>query len=200
MKREVDKEVWRKLVLTTMEQWPLLRMVTGDSKVLLALPYILGAEQQVDRYVVAYEKYKANPTDLRAVSLMMHEISCLVEDLDTIVIFMKARNYSHEMHKLWKEVRRHVRHDLRDESPTSADVEKTQKRALYLGFRKGMLSEIVTSRESIRFGEKTIELQTIRDYIAWVMETLEAVGPNINISNLEDEAASLMGDDPKESC
>src|SRR5438045_1737014 len=63
----------------------------------LSLAFILGAQQQIQRYKEAYGKMKSNPQ--AGVMYCLHEALTLLEDLDTLSWYTQKCGETHDLNK-----------------------------------------------------------------------------------------------------
>jgi hypothetical protein len=136
----------------------------------IAMTYFHGAKLQLERYNEAY-KVEHPPTK---VQLCMHEASCLFEDLSTVGKYAEMCGDSHELHKLWLDVRNHIRHDIREGMDVQDDTRK-QGRAERLGIHPNLQMDIGFDEDAIKVGSTVIELAKIVDYLVWAGGVMEGV-------------------------
>jgi hypothetical protein len=136
------------------------------------MTYLVGVEMQVDRFKESYAYLMANKSEIRTNSVLMHEFSCLVEDLNMIRVFMMDRGFAHANHDLYKQARHHVRHDLLDPNPAPNEVKKTAERAKELGFDEGFESMITWHKEGVMVGNRMINFEEALAYADWAKEVL----------------------------
>lgn len=130
----------------------------------LALPYLLGAKTQVERYQRSASMLKSRPI----VSTMecLHEASTLFEDLYTVVVYMRKCGKDHKYHQLWKDIRNHIRHAIREEYDKEADPVKNA-RAQRFGLDPKLQINIGFDRDAIKVGETVVEIDKVKAYLAW---------------------------------
>ncbi|MCB9801651.1 MAG: hypothetical protein H6774_01035 [Pseudomonadales bacterium] len=130
----------------------------------LALPYLLGAKTQAERYVFAASQLKARPT--MATMSCLHEASTLFEDLNTVVIYMRKSGKDHKDHQLWMDIRNHIRHAVREEFDKENDSVKNE-RAQRLGLDPKLQISIGFDIDAIKVGATLVEVSRIKKYLAW---------------------------------
>lgn len=137
-----------------------------DGMFMLVQIYIIGAAIQLDRYIESLErKDKSKVTSLL---VQFHEVSCLFEDLACIAEYFKQGKFSHPMDKVWKQVRHHIRHDLRDKNVDKNALGQTKKRHKYLKLDARLISQISFTAEAINIGKDTsVKISDIKEYIDW---------------------------------
>lgn len=130
----------------------------------LALPYLLGAKTQVQRYqsaALTLEKMKT-----LSILMCLHEASTLFEDLNTIAKYVEMCGHKNDLNNLWLDIRNHIRHDVREEYDEESDLRKN-KRAKRLGLHPNLQTSIGFDQNGIKVGEILIEISQINEYIAW---------------------------------
>jgi len=130
----------------------------------LALPYLRGARLQVERYQEACLILEND--SINATNDCLHEISCLFEDLNTVAYYVKLCGKTHKLNKVFREVRNHIRHDIRDNF--DLDCEWREKRFKYLGIEEQYQTQIDFSHEKIKVGSTLVEINAINKYLDWV--------------------------------
>lgn len=130
----------------------------------LAMPYLLGAKTQVSRYQVAASTLKENPVN--GVYQCLHEASTLFEDLNTIGKYAEKCGSKNDLHKLWLDVRNHIRHDIREEYDNETSSQKN-KRAESLKLDPKLQTNIGFTTEAIKVGGTVIEIGQINTYLRW---------------------------------
>lgn len=130
----------------------------------LALPYLLGAKTQVERYVFVASQLKTRPSI--ATMGCLHEASTLFEDLNTVVIYMRKCGKDHKLHQLWTDIRNHIRHAVREEFDKEDDSIKN-KRAQRLNLDPKLQISIGFDIDAIKVGSTLIEVTQIKEYLAW---------------------------------
>ena len=130
----------------------------------LALPYLRGARIQVERYQEACLGLKND--SINATNNCLHEISSLFEDLNTVAYYVKLCGEKHRLNRVFREVRNHIRHDIRDNF--DLDCEKRDKRFKYLGIDEQYQTQVGFSHEKIKIGSTFVEINAINRYLDWV--------------------------------
>lgn len=130
----------------------------------IALPYLLGAKTQVERYQKAASLLTLRPT----ISTMdcLHEASTLFEDLNTVVVYMRKCGRDHGQHKLWEDIRNHIRHAVREEFDKENDSVKNA-RAQRLGLNPKFQIYIGFDTDAIKVGETLVRIDEVKKYLAW---------------------------------
>ena len=130
----------------------------------LALPYLLGAKTQVQRYVEVASELNTRPT-LAAMGCL-HEVSTLFEDLNTVAIYMRKCGNDHKDHQLWMDIRNHIRHAVREEYDKEEDpVKKDRAQRLVLDPKLQVCVGFDT--DAIKVGATLVTLDQIKKYLAW---------------------------------
>lgn len=85
----------------------------------LAVPYLKGAYEQLDRYELATSHLtKQNAVDQAGVCL--YEVSSLFEDVCIVSKYLtELCHYQNNNHQLWLDARNHIRHDVRENFDTN---------------------------------------------------------------------------------
>jgi hypothetical protein len=130
----------------------------------LALPYLLGAKAQVERYMAAAISLEKKTT--LGTLACLHEASTLFEDLNTIAKYVEMCGYKNDLNSLWLDIRNHIRHDVREEYDDESDTRKN-KRAERLGLHPNLQTSIGFDLNGIKVGEILIEIDQINEYITW---------------------------------
>jgi len=138
----------------------------------LALPYLLGAKTQVERYQKAASLLQLRPT----VSTMecLHEASTLFEDLNTVVVYMRKCGKDHKNHQLWVDIRNHIRHAIREDFDKESDSVKNE-RAQRLGLDPKLQISIGFDKDAIKIGETVVEIDEIKAYLAWTEDIIAKI-------------------------
>ncbi len=131
----------------------------------LALPYLVGAKNQIERYRKAAQKLQGSPTI--GVIECIHETSTLFEDLSTLAKYATRHGHENMNHSLWFDVRNHIRHDTREEFDDESDKRKID-RARKLKLDLKLQTEICFSINSIKVGGIIITIKQIQDYLHWL--------------------------------
>lgn len=128
-----------------------------------ALPYLKGAQIQISRYQEATKMLTKNSG--AGVILCIHEASCLFEDLATVKKYLEKMGHSHRLHTNIRDIRNHIRHDIREEY----DHNKSDKvdRLKRLGIATDLQTQIGFDQNEIKLGTTQISLKDIKDYLAW---------------------------------
>lgn len=156
--------------------WPLMRMTAGNHKNVMIVPYVLGVERQIARFRRRYKQLVEEQWNTSHHYEILHEISTLMEDLEVLSVFMKERGHRHKHHKLWAQVRHHIRHDLRDTKPTDHQKRQTKARAKYLDLGN-FFTAITYNSDEITFGKQVVKISDIKEYIRWVKSNLVFESP-----------------------
>lgn len=138
----------------------------------LSLPYLYGARTQINRYQLATSALKKNPSG--AVIECIHEISTLFEDLCTVSKYAEKCGNTHDLHKLWIDVRNHIRHDIREELDNEGNKRKNG-RSVRLKLNEKLQTSIGFSPELIKIGETEIEINQISSYLDWADKKISEV-------------------------
>jgi hypothetical protein len=123
---------------------------------LLALPYLLGAREQVKRYKIATSTLKMK-AKLGTMSCL-HELSNLFEDLSTVAKYIEKCGQTNDFHNLLLNIRNHIRHDIREEYDEESDRRKNI-RAQSLNIDPKLQTSIGFAIDAIKIGETVIEIQ-----------------------------------------
>lgn len=130
----------------------------------LALTYLFGAKKQITRYQVATSKLEANPA--MGVYDCLHEVSTLFEDLSTVGKYAEKCGHKNDLHKLWLDIRNHIRHDVREEFDKE-DSRWKNGRTERLKLNPRLQTSIGFDIDAIKVGEITVEIKQINDYLEW---------------------------------
>ena len=164
---------------------------SDDGRFILAHVYQLGAYRQLDRYRQVYqEAMKRNNGKLGVSGIfdVLHDVSCLAEDLDSLAVYLETKGFSHEKHKLWKQLRHYVRHDMRDVSSSPAQKGMTEKRHKFLGFKPGLIGELSFRSDEFTVGNHTIVIDEVADYLKWSNEIIaDYVEQSRQLGHLKDQ-------------
>lgn len=136
----------------------------------VALPYLFGAKTQLARY---REAVKINHP-VTKVYTCLHEVSCLFEDLDTVARYAEECGDSNKLHYLWRDMRNHIRHDIREEMDDTSSKLKAA-RAQRLGINPKLQMELSFDDSFIKVGSTVIQLVEIDQYLAWAEVAIERV-------------------------
>lgn len=143
-----------------------------SGKFMLAHIYIAGATMQLDRYIEAEQAMREKDNNATRMFVVLHEVSCLVEDLASIAAYMRLGAIDHPKHKLWKQSRHHIRHDLRDPAVTDEDKGKTRTRLKYLKMATGLASTMQFKPDHFTIGGTRIDIDEVAEYLAWANDVL----------------------------
>lgn len=138
----------------------------------LALPYLLGAKKQVERYQRAALLLQLQPT----VGTMecMHEVSTLFEDLNTVSVYMRKCGKDHKHHQLWKDIRNHIRHAVREDfDKKNKSINKEVARRL--GLDPKLQINIGFDRDAIKLGETVVEIDEVTAYLTWAEDIITKI-------------------------
>jgi len=130
----------------------------------LALPYLIGARHQITRYLEVASTLENN--SVAGTQGCMHEVSTLFEDLNTVCKYMKKCGKENELHKLWLDVRNHIRHDIREELDNESREEKI-KRAKRLKLHPKLQMSMGFTVDHITVGGTIIKIKQITNYLDW---------------------------------
>lgn len=139
---------------------------------MLAQVYLLGAALQIDRYNDAINQ--TENSKLTGLFRQMHEVSCLLEDLACIAEYYKSGSFNHKLHKLWKQTRHHIRHDVRDVIVEKKDRGMTNKRHKYLKVKEGLTAEFIFDEDFFIIGGTKILIEDIKGYLDWANSIFSA--------------------------
>ena len=104
----------------------------------------------------------------------IHEISTLFEDLCTVSKYAEKCGNTNDLHKLWIDVRNHIRHDIREELDKEDDKRKND-RSIRLKLNQKLQTSIGFSPELIKVGEIEIEISQISSYLDWADKQISDV-------------------------
>ncbi len=138
----------------------------------LALPYLQGAKIQVKRYQIAASTLEKRPSG--GVIDCIHEASTLFEDLCTVSKYAERCGNIHKHHKLWLDVRNHIRHDIREELDND-DNSRKNGRATRLRLDPKLQTSIGFSLDLIKVGETEIKINEIVEYLDWADKVIAKV-------------------------
>jgi hypothetical protein len=130
----------------------------------LALPYIKGSKLQIIRYAEAVSILDRD--SIEGTQRCLHEISTLFEDLNTVKQYMEKCDNKNELHKLWLDVRNHIRHDIREELDNESEERKI-KRAIDLKLNPAFQMDMGFAADSIKVGGINIKITTVLNYLDW---------------------------------
>lgn len=132
---------------------------------MLTQVYLLGAAMQIDRYQTAVAQKKHSK--ITGLFMQFHEISCLLEDLDSIRRYFMLGGFEHKNNSLWQTARDHIRHDVRDLATNPNDVKRKRTRHENLSMDERLVSQMVFESDKFIIGKIDIEIQDIKDYLDW---------------------------------
>jgi len=134
-----------------------------DGAMFLVEAYRLGAHEQLQRYrdnVEIREELDVHTYIFK----QLHELSNLLEDLECIAIYFEGNDIEHKMHKVWKQARHHVRHDIRD---TIIDIKRRRKRFKFLGIPEHLNAQVYFQDNGFLVAGKTVLLSEVESYLSW---------------------------------
>ncbi len=138
----------------------------------LALPYLIGARRQVIRYLEVASTLENN--SIVGTQGCIHEVSTLFEDLNTVGKYMKKCGKENELHKLWLDVRNHIRHDIREELDNESREEKIS-RAKNLKLHPKLQMSMGFTVDHITVGGTNIEIKQITNYLNWADDIITSI-------------------------
>lgn len=141
-------------------------------KYTLALPYLYGAITQLKRYQIAASNLEKKPPE--STIECIHETSTLLEDLCTVSKYVEKCGNTHRLHKLWLDVRNHVRHDIREEFDNESDSRKNS-RATRLKLDPKLQTSIGFSLDVIKIGVTEIKICEVVEYLDWADKVIAKV-------------------------
>ncbi|MDD4529211.1 MAG: hypothetical protein PHX48_04970, partial [Bacteroidales bacterium] len=134
--------------------------------------YYKGARLQVERYREIFSLYGIGGAE--GASRCLHEFSNLLEDLNTLSYYMKGCGYSNKNHKLYGEIRDHVRHSIREHF--GKESTKAEKRSLaYLKIQSSLQEDIKFDLNKIKVGETVLSVNQIEEYLDWTENIITGV-------------------------
>ncbi len=139
---------------------------------MLAISFVNGAMRQIEQYKTCASRLEDDP--LNASMDCLHEVSCLLEDLETIAKYMETAIGEHDDREKWRDLRDHLRHDLREVMFGDED-QRTVSRAKRLRIPNGLMFSISFKEESFTIGSKTVPLVDVTEYLDWAKSKLEDV-------------------------
>ena len=104
----------------------------------------------------------------------LHEASTLFEDLCTVGKYIEKCGEKHKLHKLWFDVRNHIRHDIREEFDNKTSLRKSS-RAKRLKLNPKLQTDIRFDPKFIKIGGVTITIDQINDYLDWADKIISDV-------------------------
>jgi hypothetical protein len=149
--------------------------ITPHIEYALALPYLLGAKVQIQRYQFAASTLDQNPTN--GVINCIHEVSNLFEDLNTVNKYIEKCGNTHEFHKIVVEVRNHIRHDTLDQYNNESEYWKKNRRdrAGKLKIDPRLQTSLGFSLDLIKVEETEIKISEIVEYLDWADKVIKKV-------------------------
>lgn len=135
----------------------------------LSLAYFFGARIQLMRYKNV--SLKLDTQNVGAVLSCLHETSCLLEDLETVSIYLERCGKKHKLNSLIKTMRHHVRHDVREQFNDNLDGRKVRK-LNELGISPHLQTEIVFDKKYIKIGNKTLYIEEVNQYLDWAWQCI----------------------------
>ncbi len=139
----------------------------------LALAYYNGAVTQVQRYRVAALGL-SHDNAVMAVCNCFHEVSCLLEDLNSIAIYCEKAGEIHDSHDLWKKARNHIRHGIREDFDKESKKQKLDSYD-YFALPPDLQISIGLDKEAFMISGKLIELSMIEDYLGWAKRIIDSI-------------------------
>ena len=140
----------------------------------LAIPYLNGAYDQIERYELAASKL--NPQNaVNVVNACLHEASTLFEDVCTISKYVtELCGYKNEKHQLWTDIRNHIRHDVRENFDTTnqRDAERREKRLKRLGINDKLQTSIGFDKDRVSIGKTIVSMDDVRQYLSWASQII----------------------------
>jgi hypothetical protein len=104
----------------------------------------------------------------------MHEASTLFEDLNIVSIYVKMCGEIDENYMLWNYIRNYIRHAVRD----NFDEENNKRKNMYadfLGVDKGLQMQIGFSMDSIKIGNKIVQITDVKEYLVWAGDIFKKI-------------------------
>jgi len=127
----------------------------------MARPFVEGAREQLKRYVEAQAYSKHDPFD--GIARAQYELSSLFEHLATVVIYLELCGIQHPDGQLFKDIRNHIRHDIREEF--DADEKAKADRAKRLGLNPKLQMELRLLDDGVQVGSTKIENVKISNFL-----------------------------------
>lgn len=134
----------------------------------MILIFLNGAKKQVQRYCELSSNYEKNKT-IGIFIDCLHEIFTLFEDLATLGKYLEkcGDTTRNNEHKLWFDIRNHIRHDIREEFDKEDD-ERKNKRAKKLDLDPSLQMDINCRPDKIKIGSTVVDIKKINAYLKWV--------------------------------
>lgn len=139
-----------------------------------ALIYWEGAKTQMLRYKRISQGLVEEGKNLNLVFVLLHETSCLLEDLNTVSKYLSKCNEKHELNSLIRTMRNHFRHDIRERFNDTSYSEKI-KAHKKLGIASHLQTDITFYPEYIQIGEKKLHIEKIEQYLDWAWECMTKI-------------------------
>ncbi len=136
-----------------------------------ALIYWEGAVTQVLRYKTVFQKLKKGNKNLNLVLACLHDTSCLLEDLNTVSIYLSKCGEKHELNSLIRTMRNHVRHDIRERFNDTAYSRKI-KAHKKLEIASHLQTDMIFYSEYIQIGEKKLYIKDVQKYLNWAWKCM----------------------------
>lgn len=127
----------------------------------MARPFVDGAKIQLKRYVDAQAYCKHDP--IGGVNQCWYELSSLFEHLATVVIYLEHCGVQLPDGQLYKDVRNHIRHDVREEF--DRDEKAKADRATRLGLNPKLQLHVSFLDDGVKIGGTKIENTQISSFI-----------------------------------
>jgi hypothetical protein len=133
----------------------------------IAVAFLYGADVSLKRYVEAASKAES---DANYVYECLHEVSSLMEHLDSVDRYMIMCGVTDHLHSTILDIRNHIRHDLRDNLSHESNKGRTQ-RAKKLGINQKLLVHIGFSADAIKVGTTILKVSDIAAFIKTAEQT-----------------------------
>lgn len=127
----------------------------------MARPFVEGAKAQLKRYIEAQAYCKHDP--IGGVNQCWYELSSLFEHLATVVIYLEHCGVQLPDGQLYKDIRNHIRHDVREEF--DKDEKAKADRATRLGLNSKLQLQVSFLNDGVRVGGSKIENTKISGFI-----------------------------------
>jgi hypothetical protein len=127
----------------------------------VARPFVEGAKEQLERYVEAQAFCKHDP--IGGVNRCQYEVSSLFEHLATVVIYLELCGIQHPDGQMLKDVRNHIRHDIREEFDEDKKIKAD--RAKRLGLNPKLQMDLHFLDDGIQVGGTKIENTKISSFL-----------------------------------
>lgn len=127
----------------------------------MARPFVEGAKVQLRRYIDAQAYCKHDPVG--GVYQCWYELSSLFEHLATVVIYLEMCGVKHPDGQLFKDVRDHIRHDIREEF--DVDEKRKKERAERLKLNPKLQAHISPRDDGVQIGGTKIENTKISSFL-----------------------------------